>query len=251
MKNILSSLSSTEKNKILEMHKQNNKKPYFLGEDSKKKINKDETIEEIERIRELFFSEHGKLDPFLNEDDENPKKPGVKNVQQKPVVNTQQKPVVNTQQKPVVNTQQKPAVNTQQKPAVNTQQKPTPTQKPAPVQKPTPTQKPTEKIPVKEPVNKPQTNLTVVDKPKPAPEVTAKPIEKRPPKPETSAKPTPTQPAKPAQPAQEKPLPDNRISRMIKNKPTDKTAKNLQTLTPGSDMDDTGINSNPTWAQTN
>ena len=96
----------------------------------------------------------------------------------------------------------------------------------------------------------------MVDKPKPAPEVTAKPIEKRPPKPETPAKPTPTQPAKPtptqpAKPAQEKPLPDNRISRMIKNKPTDNTAKNLQTLTPGSDMDDTGIYSNPIWAQTN
>ena len=96
----------------------------------------------------------------------------------------------------------------------------------------------------------------MVDKPKPAPEVTAKPIEKRPPKPETPAKPAPAKPApakpaQPAQPAQEKPLPDNRISRMIKNKPTDKTAKNLQTLTPGSDMNDTGINSNPTWAQTN
>lgn len=50
----------------------------------------------------------------------------------------------------------------------------------------TPTNKPVEKIPAKEPINKPQTSLSVSDKEKPSLDVTAKPIEKRPPQ-ETTA----------------------------------------------------------------
>jgi outer membrane biosynthesis protein TonB len=83
-------------------------------------------------------------------------------------------------------------------------------------------------------IDKPKPTLSAIDKPKPTPI-----------KPTNTPKPTP----KPTPAPTPKPLPDNWLSKQIKSKPKDMLNKQLNALKDTS-LKDTGLNSNPTWAQT-